>query len=230
MLGFPVRAPLVDHVTTALSPPALARAGRVVAAVLAASTLTVSTVSAMSAAGAFESPPASNTSTSSAADVGSAPPVRDVALGRPVADRPTGVAATAWPAVPAASGTGKRVVFDQSDQRVWLVGDDDRAVRSYLVSGSRFDQLRPGSYKVYSTSSTATSWDGQSTMRDMVRFTRGSRAAIGFHDIPRSGGAPVQTEAQLGTRLSDGCIRQAPDDAQALWDFAPVGTPVVVVA
>ncbi|MET0999557.1 MAG: hypothetical protein ABWX73_12630, partial [Marmoricola sp.] len=42
--------------------------------------------------------------------------------------------------VPDDTGTGKRVVFDISDQRVWLVDPDssgnDRVLRTYLVSGS----------------------------------------------------------------------------------------------
>jgi len=40
----------------------------------------------------------------------------------------------------------------------------------------------------------------------------------------------VQTRAELGRALSSGCVRQARDDAKALWDFAPLGTRVVVVA
>jgi lipoprotein-anchoring transpeptidase ErfK/SrfK len=39
----------------------------------------------------------------------------------------------------------------------------------------------------------------------------------------------VQALRQLGTPLSDGCIRQAEDDAKALWKFTEVGTTVVVV-
>jgi lipoprotein-anchoring transpeptidase ErfK/SrfK len=38
-----------------------------------------------------------------------------------------------------------------------------------------------------------------------------------------------QTEEELGTRLSGGCQRQAKLDADFLWDFATIGTPVVVL-
>ena len=68
-------------------------------------------------------------------------------------------------------------------------------------------------------------------MKYFVRFTTGDEgAAIGFHDIPIDDGAPVQTVAQLGTPQSHGCIRQSAQDAIALWDFAPLGTTVVVTA
>ena len=132
--------------------------------------------------------------------------------------------------LPAASGSGRRVVYDISDQQVWLVEADGSIARTHPVSGSRYDQVEPGVYEVYSTSRQATGWHGTETMEHMVRFTRGERAAIGFHSIPVSAetGEPVQTLAELGTPLSDGCVRQAADDAAALFDFAPVGTAVVV--
>jgi hypothetical protein len=135
------------------------------------------------------------------------------------------------PAPPAGSGAGRRVVFDLSDQRVWLVGDGGSVRSTYLVSGSVMDNLHPGQYEVYSRSQRATSFDYTSTMRWMVRFTEGATAAIGFHAIPRdSDGDAVQSLAQLGTPQSHGCIRQRPRDAKTLWDFAPLGTSVVVVA
>lgn len=132
--------------------------------------------------------------------------------------------------VPPGSGEGRRVVFDQGAQRVWLVGDDGTVRRTYLVSGSAEDNLDPGSYEVYSRSERAWGIDDSGTMKFMVRFTQGERAAIGFHDIPYKDGELVQSRAELGTPLSSGCVRQWRADAKALWAFAPVGTPVVVVA
>jgi hypothetical protein len=135
------------------------------------------------------------------------------------------------PSLPANSGTGRRIVFAMADQRVWLVGDEDDDVeRTYLVSGSLTDNLHPGTYSVYSKSEDAVGIDDSGTMKYMVRFAHGPNAAIGFHDIPVLDGAKVQTVDQLGTPQSHGCIRQLRADAKALWDFAPVGTTVVVVA
>lgn len=135
------------------------------------------------------------------------------------------------PRPPAGSGHGRRIVLDLSAQQVWLVRDGGGVARTYLVSGSRHDNLQPGRFEVYSKSQRATSFDYASTMRWMVRFTQGANAAIGFHDIPRDhSGDPVQTWDRLGTATSAGCVRQRPRDARALWRFAPVGTPVAVVA
>jgi lipoprotein-anchoring transpeptidase ErfK/SrfK len=144
---------------------------------------------------------------------------------------PTAEPAPTEPALPVGSGEGKRIVFDQSDQRVWLVADDGTVQRTYLVSGSLYDNLDPGTYTVYSKSKHAYGIDDSGTMKWFVRFTQGTNgAAIGFHDIPVDGGAQVQTVAQLGTPQSHGCIRQERHDAIALWKFAPIGTQVVVTA
>jgi hypothetical protein len=133
--------------------------------------------------------------------------------------------------LPADSGTGKRIVFSQSRQRVWLMSDDQTVLRTYPVSGSVYDNLHPGAFNVYSRSEDAWGVEDSGTMKYFVRFTQGdSGAAIGFHDIPVKEGEPVQSEAQLGTPLSHGCIRQRRSDAIALWKFAPLGTTVVVTA
>ena len=104
-------------------------------------------------------------------------------------------------------------------------------LRTYPVSGSMSDNLDTGTFRVYSRSEDAVGIDDSGTMKYFVRFTTGDAgAAIGFHDIPVDDGRLVQTVAQLGTPLSHGCIRQARTDAIALWEFAPIGTAVVVTA
>ena len=131
--------------------------------------------------------------------------------------------------LPVDSGEGRRVVFDQSAQRVWLVGGAGKVRRTYPVSGSMEDNLEPGTYEVYSRSKHAWGIDDSGTMKFMVRFAHGKNAAIGFHDIPVKDGEHVQTRSELGTPMSHGCIRQWRPDAKAMWAFADLGTTVVVV-
>lgn len=148
----------------------------------------------------------------------------------PPARAPTVVAPAVDPAVvPADSGTGRRVVFSEGAQRVWLVGADEGVRRTYLVSGSLTDNLQPGTYEVWSRSRWAVGIDDSGVMEYFVRFAHGQRAAIGFHSIPTKDDQPLQTRAQLGTPQSHGCIRQAMPDAVAMWRFASAGTTVVVV-
>ena len=131
----------------------------------------------------------------------------------------------------AGQGTGKRVVYERSSQRVWAVDDDEQIVRSYLVSGSRYRNEVPGWHTVYSRSESALGWDLQADLPYMIRYTQTERGHIGFHAIPswRDSGEKLQTIEELGQRLSGGCTRQAIEDAEFLWTFADVGTKVLVL-
>ena len=135
----------------------------------------------------------------------------------------------AGPRLPAGSGSGRRVVYSNPQQQVWLVGDDGVVERTYPVSGKR-GVPAAGTYRVYSRSRTTSAGHDGITMAYMVRFARGDKLPIGFHDIPRdANGRPLQREDDLGGYRSAGCVRQGSADAIFLWDWAPIGTTVVVV-
>lgn len=135
------------------------------------------------------------------------------------------------PPLPENSGSGRRVVYERISQRAWAVNDEGQIVRSWLVTGSQYNNEMPGTHTVYSRSEQSTAWNGQAILPLMIRYQQTSIGAIGFHGIPRhvSDGSAYQTDAELGTRLSGGCQRQNNMDAQFLWHFAPVGTTVVVI-
>lgn len=176
--------------------------------------------------------PASAPAGTPASAVPSPPSASSGADGASGSARTDGPAGSAEVALPPDSGTGRRAVFSQSGQRVWIVAADDTVDRTYLVSGSVEDNLLPGTYAVYSRSRWAEGIDNSGTMQYFVRFAHGTDtgAAIGFHSIPTKHGRPLQTIAQLGTPRSHGCIRQRLVDAIAMWHFARVGTKVVVLA
>jgi hypothetical protein len=135
------------------------------------------------------------------------------------------------PPLPPDSGSGKRIVYSRKMQRVWAVDEDGRIVRSYLVSGSQYENEVPGTHQIISKSDVSTAWNGRAWLPLMMRWYKTEIGYLGFHAIPihREDGTRYQTEAELGTRLSGGCQRQAEPDAQFLWNFAPVGTTVVVL-
>lgn len=157
-----------------------------------------------------------------------APPPSATVAPAPAVAAPAGPVPSPWPALPADSGTGRRIVYCNSCQRVWLVEADESVTRSSLVSGRR-GVPRPGTYAVRSKSHPGGTENGL-RLDYMVRFTKGRNLWIGFHAIPVGARGPIQSLRQLGQPLSHGCVRQAPADARALWEFAPVGTAVVVVA
>jgi lipoprotein-anchoring transpeptidase ErfK/SrfK len=127
-------------------------------------------------------------------------------------------------------GDGKRIIYSNGEQRVWLIDEDNKLVDTYLVSG-RVGIPHLGTYSVFSKSVNAWAPYGGITMKHMVRFVRpqtwGNQWSYGFHSIPRySNGTPMMTEAQMGTHLSGGCVRQPDAKAKALFDWAPIGTTV----
>jgi L,D-transpeptidase catalytic domain len=132
--------------------------------------------------------------------------------------------------VPANSGVGRRIVYSKGIQRMWLIEDDGTIYDTHRVSG-RADQPNYGTYTVWSRSpTTCSNRHPDICMRWMVRFAKSRRGDnIGFHEIPRRNGVPLQSDDQLGLALSGGCVRQATLDAIIAWDWAQLGTVVVVV-
>ena len=134
------------------------------------------------------------------------------------------------PPLPDNSGSGRRVVYDRAGQRVWAVGNDGEVIRSWLVTGSKYSNEMPGTHTVYSRSERSTAWNGQAWLPQMIRYQQTEIGHIGFHAIPLhvSDNSPYQGTDELGTRLSGGCQRQHNLDSAFMWEFAQVGTTVVV--
>ncbi len=123
-------------------------------------------------------------------------------------------------------GSGKRIIYSNTEQRVWLIEADGTLVKTHAVSG-RAGVPAPGTYAVFSKSVKAYAAYGGITMTHMVRFAHGRRLPYGFHSIPvYPDGRPLQLESELGTYQSAGCVRQQMDDAIFLYDWADVGTTV----
>jgi peptidoglycan hydrolase-like protein with peptidoglycan-binding domain len=132
--------------------------------------------------------------------------------------------------LPANSGTGRRIVYSRAQQRVWAVDASGNVVKTHRVSGRLYEPYS-GTYYVYSRSQyTYSATDPSVRWRWMVRFAYGPQGGrIGFHEIPNRNGVPLQTSQQLGLPLSGGCVRQSSSDALWIWNWAPVGTKVVVL-
>jgi hypothetical protein len=132
--------------------------------------------------------------------------------------------------VPTDSGSGRRIVYSKGFQRIWMIEADGSIYNTHRVSG-RPDQPRYGTYAVFSRSPfTCSNAHSNICMRWMVRFAKSFRNDnIGFHEIPRRDGVPMQSDDEIGLALSGGCVRQLTDDAIITWDWAQLGTVVVVV-
>ncbi|MET7286126.1 hypothetical protein [Streptomyces sp. NPDC005573] len=124
-------------------------------------------------------------------------------------------------ALPGGSGKGERVVYSVDDDRVWLVDEHNRVRRTFTVRPGTVDP-GPGSYGVTSRSHAVTGSDG-TPVEHVVRFTSVDGVTIGFSAaVGATGGASADSPRTGG-------IRETRADGEAMWNFATIGVPVVVI-
>ncbi|MFC8621234.1 hypothetical protein [Streptomyces anulatus] len=124
-------------------------------------------------------------------------------------------------AVPAASGKGERVVYALKDRRVWLVDEDNKAIRTFTVMPSPVSPP-PGAHQVTSRSGTVQGSDGV-PIEHVVRFANVDEVAIGFSAAQDGSMASPDPTSKTGG------VRMKRADGNAMWTFATVGAKVVVV-
>lgn len=124
--------------------------------------------------------------------------------------------------LPPASGSGARVVYSLRTDRVWLVGEDGKARRTYAVVPGTVDPA-PGTYSVTSRSASGVGGDGV-PVENVVRFTTVDSVVIGF-SAARDGSLPDTPPPGQQT----GGIREKRADGAELWKFAGIGSKIVVV-
>jgi hypothetical protein len=144
----------------------------------------------------------------------------------PSAGKPSASAAPSTPpkapAVPEASGTGRRIVYSLGQDRVWLVDADDAARRTFTVWPGTVDP-DPGTYTVSVRKDALTGSDGVA-IEHVVYFTVKSGVNIAFSNaVDGSSPPPAANGAQTGG------IRMAKADGSALWAFGATETRVRVV-
>ena len=132
--------------------------------------------------------------------------------------------------VPIKSGTGRRIVYANRQQRVWVINEQNEVIRTFLVSGM-LGQPGKGTFRVFSKSPTSFSPEFAGvTFRFMTRFAIGRNGGnIGFHEIPVRNNKPMQTVEELGAFKGSGCLRSSTQDAIFIYQWAKIGTKVVVV-
>jgi lipoprotein-anchoring transpeptidase ErfK/SrfK len=132
--------------------------------------------------------------------------------------------------VPIKSGTGRRIVYANRQQRAWVINADNEVIRTFPVSGM-LGQPGNGTFSVFSKSPTSYSPEFAGvTFRFMTRFAIGRNGGnIGFHEIPIRNSKPMQTVDELGAFKGSGCLRSSTKDALFIYQWATLGTKVVVV-
>lgn len=126
-------------------------------------------------------------------------------------------------AVPANSGTGKRVVYSLGAKRVWLVDAAGHATRTFTVQPSTLSPT-VGTYNVNSHRSGPRAGSDGVEIKNIVVFAQRGTTVFGFSSAT-DGTTPAPDPAK-----KTGGIRETLGDGQALYDFTVVGSTVIVVA
>ena len=131
------------------------------------------------------------------------------------------------PPLPPNSGTGRRIVYSNAQQRIWLVEANGVVSHTYLVSG-RHGLPSVGVHQVYSkvTSLTVGRPDPavDAALRGVVERQPDRHPR---HPTPAR---RLAHRSRLAARhaASHGCLRMAQGDAKFVWDWSSIGTTVVV--
>ncbi|MCO4698833.1 hypothetical protein LRR80_04922 [Streptomyces sp. RO-S4] len=125
-------------------------------------------------------------------------------------------------AVPADSGTGRRIVYSLGQKRVWLVDASDAARRSFPVWPGTVAP-DPGTYSIGTRNEATTGSDGV-PVEHIMYFAQKSGVFVAFSNaVDGSSPPPADPGAKTGG------IRVAKQDGKALWTFGAPGTTVRVV-
>jgi hypothetical protein len=132
----------------------------------------------------------------------------------------TSKTSTSTTTLPAHSGSGTRIVYSPSRHRVWLVQGSTVSRTMQVVPGTVTPPA--GTYPVYAKSPGSTGGDGKSVVY-LVRFDSASSTVFGFDALAGVTGMPGAPTGRTGG------VRMEQVDAQVLYQFAAVGTNVVVI-
>ncbi len=127
--------------------------------------------------------------------------------------------------------SGKKIVISLSKQELRMY-EHGQVISTRRVSTGKWSTPTPvGEFRTRNKIVTAYSKPYNLYMEYWMAFS--ADGSYGLHSLPywktKSGGKYYEGAAHIGTPVSHGCIRQTLAEAKSLFDWAPVGTPVVIV-
>ena len=148
------------------------------------------------------------------------PPVSTNQVGQTVSPAPDPALA-----LPASSGTGKRMVYSLSKSRIWLVGADGKVqMTAQVVPGTVTPSA--GTYAVSKRIANNQSADRVAVQYEVLWGPKSDTTMFAMEAVSSLLGdqMPPKPEAKTGG------VRLTQNDALAVWQFAALATQVVVVA
>ncbi len=130
---------------------------------------------------------------------------------------------------PGAGGTGQRIVVDLSDQRMYVYYNG-QLVWNWVVSTGRPGQSTAvGHWKVLNKIPNAWASTWSLKMPYWLGIYWAGSLQNGIHALPIMANGQTLWAGYLGTPVSFGCIILSTQNAQTLYNWVAVGTPVDVV-
>ncbi|NLE76967.1 MAG: L,D-transpeptidase family protein [Chloroflexi bacterium] len=125
-------------------------------------------------------------------------------------------------------GPDKRIEVDISEQRFYAY-EDDVLIHNFIAStGSNASPTAPGNYSVLDKipMAYASTWNLQMPYWMGIYWSGGLEN--GIHALPILSSGQLLWDGYLGQRVSFGCVILSTEAAEIIYNWADVGTPVII--
>ncbi|MBN1136005.1 MAG: LysM peptidoglycan-binding domain-containing protein [Anaerolineae bacterium] len=128
-----------------------------------------------------------------------------------------------------AVGSGKRIVVDLSEQRMYVYHNGQLLWKWVVSTGRPGQETAVGHYKVLNKIPNAYAYTWSLQMPYWLGIYWAGSLQNGIHALPIQANGLRLWAGYLGQRVSFGCIILSTENAQTLYNWAEVGTPVDIV-
>ncbi len=122
--------------------------------------------------------------------------------------------------------SGKYIDINLKSQ-IMTIFEEGRLLDAYLISSGRVGMETPqGSFQI--ENKAAKPWSGEYKLFMPYWMAILPSGKVGIHELPEWPSGYKEGANHLGTRVSHGCVRLGVGAAQRVYDWAPIGTPVII--
>lgn len=132
------------------------------------------------------------------------------------------------PAPPPAPVAAKRIVVDKSEQRAYVYENGNLLWTFVVSTGMPGSETWNGTFNIRSKIPEAYAYNWALRMPYWLGFYHTGYLENGFHALPIMSSGAILWEGYLGTPVSYGCVILSYPDATTLYNWAEIGTEVVV--
>jgi LysM repeat protein len=129
---------------------------------------------------------------------------------------------------PPAPVAAKRIVVDKSEQRAYVYQSGELLWTFVVSTGMPGSDTWNGTFQVRSKIPEAYAYNWALRMPYWLGFYHTGYLENGFHALPIMSSGAILWEGYLGTPVSYGCVILNYPDAQTLYNWAEIGTQVIV--